>query len=93
MHLLHSSPIKCQIPEIDVSRYENFSNPLNPVTDFGFSEEEQALEAMQGRKAEFDLRVNEEISNLNADLNNDIEELRSGWAEDLAVNEVAWLRS
>ena len=90
LHLLHSSPVKCQIPEIDVSRYQERLNPLNPVTDFDFSEEEQALEAMQGRKAEFDLRVNEEISNLNADLNKDIEELRSGWAaEDLAVNEVA----
>ena len=86
LHLLRSSPLQCQIPEIEVSRYQNQLEPVNPIPDFDFSKEDELLESMKGSEEEFNRRVDEEISNLNADLNIDIEKMRSGWTvEDSAV--------
>ena len=82
VHQLQSAPLQCQIPEVDVSFYVDPLQPMNPPPDFDFGPDEEVLGEIEQWKEQFSLRVNDEIANIQADLADDIERLRTVWEEE-----------
>ena len=76
---LQRAPLRHTSPEINVDDWCSRVVPANPIPSFDFTAEEEALDKMREKLRSFDVRIEEEVANLNADLGKDIDALKSAW--------------